>query len=174
MESSELRRAEFADGDIEIELNRFLGWTRLIHAPGDTWKQTPLAERGERRERTLNYLHNWVEITETRAGDMYYAEQEQGNIAKLRDGLASVATIEAMDYDQLFETLCGCHAFYDMLRFVSGGLPGLKDDFANRNSLSEIQATLSYLIHGDGLMLERAYDCIFDKSGSWGVLARTA
>jgi hypothetical protein len=168
MESSGLRRAEFADGDIEIELNRFLGWTRLIHAPGDTWKQTPLAERGERRERTLNYLHNWVEIADTRAGDMYYAEQEQGNIAKLRDGLASVATIEAMDYDQLFETLCGCHAFYDMLRFVSGGLPGLKDDFANRNSLSEIQATLSYLIHGDGLMLERAYDCIFDEKWKLG------
>jgi hypothetical protein len=168
MESSGLRRSEFADGDIEVELNRFLGWTRLIHAPGDSWKQKPLAERNERRQRTLGYLQNWVEIADTRAGDMYYAEQEQGNIARLREGLSSVETINAMDYDQLFETLCGCHAFYDMLRFVSGGLPGLKDDFAKRNALVEIKETLAYLIHGQGLMLERAYDCIFDEKWKLG------
>jgi hypothetical protein len=168
MESSGFRRSEFADGDIEIELNRFLGWTRLIHAPGDTWKQTALAERNERRQRTLAYLQNWVEIADTRAGDMYYAEQEQGNIARLRDGLSSIEAIDAMDYDRMFETLCGCHAFYDMLRFVSGGLPGLKDDFAKRNSLDEIKGTLGYLIHGKGLMLERAYDCIFDEKWKLG------
>lgn len=146
MSSSGLRRAEFAEGDIEIELNRFLGWTRLIHAPGDTWKQSPLANRSDRLERTLTYLRNWVEVGDTKAGDMYYAEQEQGNIARLRHGLSSVQSIDSMDYDQMFETLCGCHAFYDMLRFVSGGLPGLKADFVRRNTLPEIQATLGYLL----------------------------
>lgn len=168
MLESGLRRAEFADGDIEIELNRFLGWTRLIHAPGETWKQSTLVAQPERRERTLTYLRDWAQVGDTRAGDMYYAEEEFGNIARLREGFASVSTIEAMDYDQMFDTLCGCHAFYDMLRFVSGGLPGLKTDFAKRNTLPEIKATLAYLFHGDGLMLERAYDCIFDEKWKLG------
>ncbi|MCW0196809.1 phospholipase D family protein [Sphingopyxis sp.] len=168
MLESGLRRAEFADGDIEIELNRFLGWTRLIHAPGETWKQSTLVAQPERRERTLTYLRDWAQVGDTRAGDMYYAEEEFGNIARLREGFASVSTIEAMDYDQMFDTLCGCHAFYDMLRFVSGGLPGLKTDFAKRNTLPEIKATLAYLLHGDGLMLERAYDCIFDEKWKLG------
>lgn len=168
MLESGLRRAEFADGDIEIELNRFLGWTRLIHAPSETWKQSTLVAQPERRERTLTYLRDWAQVGDTRAGDMYYAEEEFGNIARLREGFASVSAIEAMDYDQMFDTLCGCHAFYDMLRFVSGGLPGLKTDFAKRNTLPEIKATLAYLLHGDGLMLERAYDCIFDEKWKLG------
>jgi len=168
MSESGLRRAEFADGDIEIELNRFLGWTRLLHAPGDAWKESALADRTGRRERTLSYLRNWVEVGDTKAGDMYYAEEEFGNIARLRDGLSSIQSIQSMDYDQIFDTLCSCHAFYDMLRFVSGGLPGLKADFGRRNTLSEIQNTLIYLIHGDGLMLERAYDCIFDERWKLG------
>jgi PLD-like domain len=168
MATSRLRRSEFADGDIEIELNRFLGWTRLIHAPGDSWKQSALADRNERRGRTLSYLQNWVDVGDTKAGDMYYAEQELGNIARLRYGFGSIQTIQGMDYDTMFETLCGCHAFYDMLRFVSGGLPGLKADFAKRNTLAEIQNTLGYLIHGEGLILERAYDCIFDEKKKLG------
>lgn len=168
MLESGLRRAEFANGDIEIELNRFLGWTRLIYAPGETWKQSPLSERPERRERTLAYLRDWVAVGHTKAGDMYYAEEESGNIARLREGLSSVEAIEAMNYDQIFDALCGCHAFYDMLRFVSGGLPGLKVDFAQRNTLPEIKATLAYLLHGEGLMLERAYDCIFDEQWRLG------
>ncbi|WP_197041904.1 phospholipase D family protein [Sandarakinorhabdus oryzae] len=163
-----LRRPEFAGGDVEIELNRFLGWTRLIHAPGDAWKESSLAERPARRERTLNYLQDWVHVGDTRAGDMYYAEEELGNIARLREGFTSVTSIEAMDYDEMFDTLCGCHAFYDMLRFVSGGLPGLKADFAQRNTLTDIKETLIYLLHGDGLMLERAYDCIFDEKWRLG------
>jgi hypothetical protein len=165
---SGLRRAEFADGDIEIELNRFLGWTRLIHAPGDSWRQSTIVAQSARRERTLSYLRDWVQVGDTKAGDMYHAEEEFGNIGRLREGFASVAAIEAMDYDQMFDTLCGCHAFYDMLRFVSGGLPGLKADFAKRNTLPEIKATLAYLLHGDGLMLERAYDCIFDEKWKLG------
>lgn len=165
---SDLRRAEFADGDIEIELNRFLGWIRLIHAPGETWKQSTLVAQRERRERTLTYLRDWAQVSDTRAGDMYYPEEEFGNIARLREGFASVSAIEAMDYDQMFDTLCGCHAFYDMLRFVSGGLAGLKADFAKRNTLPEIKATLAYLLHGNGLMLERAYDCIFDEKWKLG------
>ena len=58
----------------------------------------------------------------------------------------------------MYEVLCGCDTFCDILVFVSGGLPGLKADFASRNSLTEIQRTVSYLIQGKGLMLERAYD----------------
>ncbi len=67
MLESDLRRAEFANGDIEIELNRFLGWTRLIHAPGESWKQSTLVARPERRQRTLTYLRDWVNVSDTRA-----------------------------------------------------------------------------------------------------------
>lgn len=162
------RRSEYAHGDMEVELSRFLGWARLIHAPGDKWKQVPLADISERNARIRVLLADWHTTSSTSAGDMIYADQEVGNIQRIRNRFSSIEEINILSYDEIFETLIGCHAFNEMQRFVSGGLSGLKTDFLERNSLSSIRTTLSYLLHGAGSSLERAYDCIYNEKYKLG------
>jgi hypothetical protein len=158
-----LRRPEFANGDVDIELGRFLGWLRIARAPGDDWKATPLLEGAERQTRIKGFLGDWHSIADTTAGDMVRAEDEVANIQRLRAALGSAEAIARLPYDELFTALTAVHAFYDRLRFVAGGLPGLRADFAERNRLDGIKDTLSYLLHGPGTTLERAYDCLYSE-----------
>lgn len=165
------RRPEFANGDPEIELGRFLGWLRIAHAPGESWAQTSLADQAERRRRIIHYLQDWIVVEDTTAGDMFDANKEVANIERLRTAFASPQSIEQLEYDDLFDALVSVHAFYDRLRFVLGGLPGLRADFAARNTLGQIKETLTYLLHGSGASLERAYDCIYDEKRRLGGFA---
>ena len=157
------RRPEFADGDAEIELGRFLGWVRIAHAPGDSWKTRSLAGKAERRSRITHFLNEWQNVVDTTAGDMFDANREVGNIERLRTAFATPHSIDQLSYDELFDALIGCHAFYDRLRFVSGGLPGLRAQFGTQNSLTAIKGNLSFLLYGPGTGLERAYDCLYDE-----------
>lgn len=157
------RRDEFSSGDVEIELGRFLGWLRILFAPKDTWKETPLLNSEQRKERIIHYIDEWVAADDTKAGDMYYADLELANIALLRDRFSSLESINGLNYDQIFEALTKVHAFHDRLRFVSGGLDGLYEQFRNDNQLARIKETIIFLLHGSGMSLDRAYDCIHDK-----------
>jgi hypothetical protein len=162
------RRAEFRDGDPEIELGRFLGWLRIARAPGDSWHTATLADLQERRKRITHFLGDWHAVEDTTAGDMFHADKEVGNIQRLRSAFASAQSIAGLNYDDLFEALISVHAFYDRLRFVSGGLVGLRLDFSQRNTLASIKETLCYLLYGSGTALERAYDCIYDEKRRLG------
>lgn len=153
------RRSEFEGEDPLIEIGRFLGWCRLVNAPGDTWSATALASPNERRQRVLACLEGWLTSTDTKAGDMYDADTETGRIHRLRAAMASPDTIASLTYDELFEALIGVHAFNDRLRHVAGGLAGLKVQFLE-NTLGRIKSTLTFLLHGEGIALNRAYDCI--------------
>ena len=90
---------------------------------------------------------------------MYDADTETGRIHRLRAAMASPDTIASLTYDELFEALIGVHAFNDRLRHVAGGLAGLKVQFLE-NTLGRIKSTLTFLLHGEGIALNRAYDCI--------------
>lgn len=157
------RRPEFAAGDLDIEIGRFLGWLRVAHAPGDTWQDTALADAAERKARLRHWMDAWFDEVDTDAGDMVRAESEVGNIARLRYVMGSPETIDAATYDELFDALTGVHAFNDRLRFVAGGLKGLRFAFLDQNGLSAIKASLTYLLHGKGTQLERAYDSLYDE-----------
>jgi hypothetical protein len=162
------RRPEYTAGDPEIEINRFLGWARLVHAPGDSWKQTPLAEGDGRTPRIQAMLAGWHSAGSVGAGDMVDEDSEVEKIGRLRSTLGDPERISGLSYDELFETLICCHAFLELLRFVSGGLEGLRRDFAARNTLDQIKATLNHLLHGSGSSLERAYDCIYSEKYKLG------
>lgn len=162
------RRPEYASGDLEIEVNRFLGWVRLVNAPGDSWRHPIIADRETRARRIAGMIEGWHDAPSVGAGDMVDEDHEVEKINRLRQAFSSPASIRALDYDAMFETLISCHAFLELLRFVSGGLEGLRKDFASRNSLAQIKATLTYLLHGPGSALERAYDCIFSEEYKLG------
>jgi|JI10StandDraft_1071094.scaffolds.fasta_scaffold285603_1 hypothetical protein len=158
------RRPELATGDLEIELSRFLGWVRVEHAAGETWSEQPLLSETDRSAKIEALLNEWHAARDIESGDMINVDREVENIAGLRDTLRDPDRLQSLSYAAIFQALTACHAFYEMLRFSAGGLPGLSADFAERNSLDKIKETLTYLVHGGGSSLERAYDCIFDPT----------
>lgn len=162
------RRPEFAGADPEIELGRFLGWLRIVRAPGDSWQASPLLGGSQRQQRIESFLHEWLDTDDTAVGDMFQGENEVANIMRMRAAFASPDTIGKLEYQELFDNLISVHAFFDRLRFVAGGLPGLRVDFAQRNSVAVIRETLTYLLHGSGTALERAYDCIYNEKHRLG------
>jgi len=157
------RRPEFAGHDPEIELGRFLGWLRIARASGESWREPPLLDKRERENRIIYFIEDWITVEDTKAGDMFEASSEIVGIQRLREALASPDSITRLSYDELFDRLASVHAFNDRLRFVAGGLAGLRVDFSQRNTLPHIKETVTYLIHGNGTALERAYDCIYDE-----------
>lgn len=155
------RRQESRNADLDIELNRFFGWTRLVHAPGESWSESPIRDGRNLTDNVKKYAELWLAGTGFIQNEMATATQELDNIDRIRTNLASPDSIRALAYDDLFETLTGCHAFLELLRFTKGGLAGLKQDFLNRNSIDRMKESLVYLLHGDRDIFERAYDLIY-------------
>lgn len=157
------RRPEFSVGSLNVEISRFLGWVRIVHAPGEEWATAPILSGSSRMQRVQRLVDDWHHTDDITNGDMIVAEREISNIERIQRNFGRAEDIQQLSYDELFDTLVGCHAFMELLRFTNGGLPGLRTDFARWNSLSRIRDTLTYLVHGPGDPLERAYDCIFDE-----------
>jgi hypothetical protein len=157
------RRPEFIEGNLDVEISRYLGWLRVVHASLDTWADAEILDEEKSRQRIRDYLHLWHATDNVTNGDMIYADREVENIRKIRSVFANHDSIRSMSYDDIFDALTGCHAFHDLLRFTKGGLPGLHKEFLDRNSIVEIKKTLLHLSHGRAEPLVRAYDCIFDE-----------
>jgi hypothetical protein len=82
------RRPEFAGADPEIELGRFLGWLRIVRAPGDSWQASPLVGGSQRQQRIESFLHEWLDTNDTAVGDLFQGENEVANIMRLRAAFA--------------------------------------------------------------------------------------
>ncbi|YCI07029.1 phospholipase D family protein (plasmid) [Ensifer sp. D2-11] len=158
----EFGRPEFAGADPQIEIGRFLGWVRLSHGAGDSWRNAPILAGEQLDDRIRAYLSLWKATDDIVAGDMFHAEKEIENIERIRSEFGNGERLSALSYDGVFDTLVGCHAFLELLRFTEGGLEGLRADFAKRNKLADIKRTIEYLVRGPGDVVQRAYDCIFD------------
>lgn len=157
------RRPEFLNGDLDIEINRFLGWLRVVHAQGETWHEAPLRNGADLESNIRHYIELWLATSNVGQGDVYQPDLEVENITQLRRDFGSSANIDALNYDELFDALLKCHAFLEQLRFTKGGIPGLKVDFQKRNKLDAIKHTIKFLLHGKGDSIQRAYDCLHDE-----------
>lgn len=160
------RRVEFIGGDVSIEISRLLGWIRVVHGAGDAWAaQSPLDPKS-RAPKLGTLLEEWHATADISSGDMIYTEKELGNIARIRENFASPETISDLTYDELFDTLQGCHAFYELLRFTKGSIEGLRVQFGQINPLDRLKRSLIHLLHGREPVdpLARAYDLLHDPS----------
>ena len=163
------RRAEFIGADLDIELNRFLRVDKnLVHAPGNSWSQSQIRKDANLDDNIRRYAELWLDGTGYVHNEMATAIQELHNISRMKNNFASPDSIEALNYDELFDTLLGCHAFLELLRFTQGGLPGLRQDFLARNTPVQIKRALAFLLHDAGDIFERAYDVIYNEKYKLG------
>jgi hypothetical protein len=160
------RRPEFAEGDTSIEISRLLGWIRVVHGAGTLWDEQPSLDAPSRAMKLRGLIDEWHASGDISSGDMIYTEKELGNIARIRENFASPDTIRNLSYEELFDTLQGCHAFYELLRFTKGSIEGLRVQFGQLNSLDRLKSSLIHLLHARDPIdpLARAYDLLYDPA----------
>ncbi len=66
------------------------------------------------------------------------------------------------DDGELFDGLATLHSFYDRFRFFDGGLSTWKKRFPAFNDPKRTREALSYLVYGEGDIVERMASAIFD------------
>lgn len=76
---------------------------------------------------------------------------------------ASRDSIEKASDDDLFEALCALHSFHDRLRFFDGGMATWKRVFLAANSSKHVRSSLGYLVFGEGDVVERMANMIFNE-----------
>ena len=163
-------RQEYFGHDPKIEMDCFLGWLRLTQGSGDGWRETTIVTGMERQERIAHYVSIWQSTDDTVKGDMYEAKNEIVNIHNIQTYLCDPSELGELDFDTVFDFLCGCHAFLELLRYVPksedktlGGRDRHRIQFKKQNKLENVKDTINYLLSGTGDPLVRAYDCIYSE-----------
>ena len=163
-------RLEYEGQDPRIELGRFFGWLRIIHGRGDGWRETTiLSNKEDRAKRIIEYVNIWQSTDDTVGMDMYDAEKQIDSVSNIRTYLADPDKLVTLTFDEIFEYLIGCHAFFNRLRFAAKdadgetGVDRLRTQFQKDNKRADVVDTIRYLLSGPGDGIERAYDCIYDS-----------
>lgn len=74
----------------------------------------------------------------------------------------NLESINSASAEEIVDALCVLHSFHDRLRFYKGGLETLKSEFLASNKISDIKKSLSHLLYGNGEIVSRMSDCLFD------------
>ncbi len=155
-ESLQKRKVDERLIPLRLEIDSFLSFVRDEHATGDSWSQTPIGWKDQQKSLVRKYLDEWF------AGRRPYFEDTIVNVnyPKLIRLFTSHETIINSSDDELFDALTTLHSLRERLRFFPGGLSKLKATFFETNDGKKIRESLSYLIFGDGDVIERMANLI--------------
>jgi hypothetical protein len=140
-----------------LEMDSFFSFIRETFAQGDAYQTAPLRHGPELEQNVRHHLEQWFKQRWPYLDDVMPV-----NYARIKMVLATPEKISAASYDELFDALTVCHAFYETLRFHKGAMPALRHDFMRDNSLDRVKRTLIYLLFGSGDFVERMGNCIFN------------
>ncbi|MFG4729335.1 phospholipase D-like domain-containing protein [Pseudomonas aeruginosa] len=163
------RRPEFNGLAWGPEVNRYLNWVRLEHAPGDAaWQDAPIRRPQDRRTQIQTLVMEWLSTATPRIPEDYFELLET-----LHAVMESPESIRASSKEQIAAALMCVHAFSEQLRFTLGGAEALPAKFweGNREDLGRVLDTLIYLIHGHEEFAARIGSVLYDpkyKLASFG------
>lgn len=158
--SNDFRRSDLAEIGADNETNRFLNWVRLTYVIGDeAWQTAPLRSVEDRASLITTLGAEWKTADDNQVPDNY--QEWLNNVERV---FASAESIEQASKDELTEGLTSLHAFAEMSRFVKGGAVNLPDAFwtANKQDVSRVKASLSYLLFGPGDFIQRLHDLLYE------------
>lgn len=141
---------------LRLEVDSFFSFVRDNFADKDKWKDVPIGWNSERKKHLLSLVDEWL-ITDWPHFEKTIVNK---NYPLIKKTFISPDSINAASYDQIVESLCVLHAFYEQLRFHKGGLETLKSDFKSSNDITKVKATLNHLLFGKGNIIKRMSDCL--------------
>lgn len=145
---------------LRLEVDSFFSYVRDHHAIGEMWREANSGWTDDQKNKMLQLLEQWFatswpHLEETIAYRNYPA---------IKRAFSSPESISALSIEDIVETLTILHSFYDRLRFYGGGLEALKKAFVKENDIVKVKASLTHLIFGNGDIVKRMSDLIFDQS----------
>lgn len=144
---------------LRLEIDSFFSFVRDIHATHETWKSQPLGWESNKKDHLRSLIDEWLKTPWLHFEDTIV----NNNYPLIQKVFNSPKSIDAASGQDIADALCVLHSFHDCLRFHKGGLETLKADFLNTNELNQIKKSLKHLIYGDGDVITRMSDCLFDE-----------
>ena len=157
-EGSGYRKADEADIPLRLEIDSFISFVREKAATGDSWESGPLRTPTEQEPLIKELIERWKETSWPHFEDKIVGE----NYPRLKRVFASRESIMAADDGDLFDALATMHSFHYRRQFFDGGLAGWKKFFPTRNDPKRTRESLAYLVFGEGDVVERMANVIFD------------
>ena len=155
------RKNDFDDIPIRIEIDSFVSFVRERHAISESWKEQPIGEWSENR-RTLvqEHIEEWLNTDWPHYDETISYE----NYPRIRKVFGSEDSINNASYDEIIDALSVLHSFYERLRFFPGGFDTLMNTFKTSNDINDAKSSLIYLLYGNGEIVERMADLIYNSS----------
>lgn len=143
---------------LRLEIDSFISFVRETHAKGDNWFHDPIISGNQQEQLIIELIKEWHDTP----WPHFESNIVNINFPKLREVFKSEESILKSTDDILFDALCVIHSFVERLRFYSGGLPKLKEEFFAKNSREEINLGLTHLILGSDEIILRMSNLIFN------------
>jgi len=144
---------------LRLEMDSFISFVREEHATQKTWEQQSLGWDSSKKSTLNSLVDQWLTT------DWKHFEHTivTKNYPMIQRVFSSQESIRSASPEDIVNALCSLHSFHDRLRFFKGGLDTLKKQFLTSNKLEDIKSTLIHLLHGDGDIVSRMADCIYEK-----------
>jgi len=153
------RKASEADIPLRLEIDSFISFVRDTETRGDSWQVTPYRTEAEQQAPTLALIDKW----KVRPWPYFEDKIVGETFPRLMATFETRESLLKANNDELFDALCTLHSFHDRLRFYEGGLPKLKTQFLAANDPARLRESLAYLVFGDGDVVERMANTIYDR-----------
>lgn len=157
-QASGYRKKSEVDIPLRIEIDSFISFVRETVATGESWESAPLRTPAEQEPLIRDLIERWKTISWPHFEDRIVGE----NYPRIKRVFASRESIMVADDGELFDGLATLHSFHDRFRFVDGGLVSWRKVFPTYNDPKRTRETLAYLVFGDGDVVERMANAIFD------------
>lgn len=154
------RKVDEKDIPLRLEIDSFFSFVRDHHAAQETWKQQSIGWDSSHKSNLNSLIDEWLSIEW-----MHFEEQiVHENYPLIKKVFNNKESIDNSSGDEIVEALCVLHSFHDRLRFFKGGLETLKAEFLASNDISDIRNSFKHLLYGEGEVVSRISDCLFDEN----------
>lgn len=158
-EATGYRKASEQDIPLRLEIDSFISFVRDTETTGESWGTGPYRSETEQ----IGFIQGLVEKWKARKWRHFEEEIVGENYPRLMRVFESRDSVMRSTDDELFEALCTLHSFHDRLRFFDGGMPTWKRTFLTANPRERLRESLSYLVFGDGHVIERMANMIYNE-----------
>ncbi|GAB5390150.1 MAG: hypothetical protein Alpg2KO_31180 [Alphaproteobacteria bacterium] len=153
------RHPDWQDVDEDFELDRFL--YHLCDGVSEAKAIKRPILHGQRLQSEIEgAVREWSTTQDTKQYEMEL--QRAHNLQNLATLLRDKEAMGQIPIEDLVDSLGGCAAFYEMLRFTEGGYAAHKREFVQQNGEKQIRKSLEHLLCGAENYSNRICDLIFN------------
>jgi len=150
-----LKRKYDSSCPIRIEIDGFLSWLWDFKCNHNNYSERPILTDEKIEMNVVSLKDEFIKFT----GNNYYDNLPNIHTIPEFDSKDNINKLSIVTITDLLERVW---AFHDRLRFFTGGLPAMKEEFIKRNG-QKIKKTISYILFGNENYVVRIYNSLFSK-----------